>query len=227
MKFLQSSFLRALCAVIVGALLIQYRSETMKWLTIAIGVLFFISGIISCVSYFGTRKSEDLKVFDENGKPVEVMKQAFPIVGIGSLLLGIILATMPSVFVGWLMYILAAIVVLGAITQFMNLARAARFGRIGLFYWLMSSIVLLIALVILIYPNLIASAPQRIIGLLMMVYGLIECIEALKIFRVRRKYAKEHPVQTDQPALEQKEPASEPEEKPAEIAEAEEVKDEE
>ena len=46
MKVIQSSLFRALCAIIVGALLIQYREQTVTWITIAIGVLFFLSGRI-------------------------------------------------------------------------------------------------------------------------------------------------------------------------------------
>ena len=57
MKVLQSSFFRALCALIVGALTIMYRDEAQKWLVIVIGVLFFLSGVISCAVYNGSRKN--------------------------------------------------------------------------------------------------------------------------------------------------------------------------
>ena len=39
MKVLQSSLFRALCAIIVGVLLIKYREDTVTWITIAMGVL--------------------------------------------------------------------------------------------------------------------------------------------------------------------------------------------
>lgn len=47
MKVIHSSIFRAVCAIIVGVLLIQYREQTVTWITIAIGVLFFLSGVIS------------------------------------------------------------------------------------------------------------------------------------------------------------------------------------
>ena len=49
MKILQSSLVRAVMAFAVGALIIKYREETVHWLTVVIGALFFVSGLISVV----------------------------------------------------------------------------------------------------------------------------------------------------------------------------------
>ena len=65
MKTLASSLLRALCAIAVGALLVKYREQTVEWITIAIGVLFFVSGVFSCATYFVARgKKSDIEVYD-------------------------------------------------------------------------------------------------------------------------------------------------------------------
>jgi len=124
MKVVHSSLFRAICAVIVGALLIQYREQTVTWITIAIGVLFFLSGVISLVTYYTAKRSSNRGhvVFDANGKQITGMQPNFPIVGIGSLILGLILALMPNTFVASLMFILSVILIMGAISQFMNLA---------------------------------------------------------------------------------------------------------
>ena len=55
MKILQSSVFRAICAIVVGGMLIKNPDSTVKGITIAIGVLFLISGVISCVVYFNAR----------------------------------------------------------------------------------------------------------------------------------------------------------------------------
>ena len=52
MNTTKTSLLRALCAVVVGALLIKYREQTVQWMTVAIGGLFLLSGVISCIVYF-------------------------------------------------------------------------------------------------------------------------------------------------------------------------------
>lgn len=56
MKVIHSSIFRAVCAIIVGVLLIQYREQTVTWITIAIGVLFFLSGVISLASYWAAKR---------------------------------------------------------------------------------------------------------------------------------------------------------------------------
>ena len=166
MKVLQSSYFRAIIAIVIGALLVQYREQMVQWLTISIGVLFFLSGIISCATYISGRRSTDpsLEIFDTNGNKIEPLKPNFPIVGLGSLILGIILALMPTTFINWLMYILAAILILGAINQFVNLASATKYAHVGAFYWIMPSLILLIGIIAILYPQATASAPMFVIG---------------------------------------------------------------
>ena len=173
---MQSSLLRAVCAIVVGALLVKYREQTVTWLTVLIGVMFFVSGVFSCVTYFveRRRKNSDVEVFDANGRRLTPLRPVFPIVGVGSLLLGLILALMPSTFIDSLMYVLSAILILGSISQFANLISASRVARVGFYYWIMPSLTLLVGLVAVISPQSIASAPLFVIGWAMMVYGVVE-----------------------------------------------------
>ena len=169
MRIVQSSFFRALCAVIIGALLIKYREQTVTWMTIVIGVMFFLSGVVSCAAYLSARSREDMpQVFDAQGRQLTGMKPHFPIVGIGSLVLGLILALMPATFITWLMYILAAILILGAINQFVSLASVSRVVHVGFYFWIMPSIIMLIGIIAVVYPSAIASAPLFVIGWCMM-----------------------------------------------------------
>ena len=191
MKILQSTLFRALCAIIVGILLLSYREQTMTWITIAIGLLFFVSGGTACIAYLLARRhKDDPQVFDAEGRQLSGFRPSFPIVGIGSMLLGLILSVMPDTFIAWLMYFLAAILIMGAISQFIALAAAARYARIGLFFWTMPSLILLVALIAIIRPSAIASAPLFVIGWCMLLYGVVECINAIKIYRARRQAEK-------------------------------------
>ena len=187
MKVFQSSVVRALCAIIVGALIVKYRELTVTWITIAIGVLFFLSGVFSFVTYFIARgKKNDIQVFDADGRLLTGMKPTFPIVGLGSLILGLILALMPNTFVQSLMYILAAILILGAISQKANLVAVSRMARIGFYYWIMPALTLLIGIVAIVSPSSIASAPLFVIGWSMIVYGIVELTNAIKLHQLRR-----------------------------------------
>lgn len=191
MKTMRSSLVRSLCAVIVGALLVKYREQTVTWMTIAIGVLFFLSGVVSCATYFAARRNSDMpQVFDAGGKQLTGFKPQFPLVGLGSLILGLILALMPTVFVDFLMYILAAILILGAVSQFVNLATISRIARIGFYFWIMPSLTLLVGIIAVVYPQSIASAPLFVIGLCLMLYGVVECVNAVKIHKLRKEFEK-------------------------------------
>lgn len=190
MKVIHSSIFRAVCAIIVGVLLIQYREQTVTWITIAIGVLFFLSGVISLASYWAAKRNAEKMqgqiLSDSNGKPIMGMMPKFPLVSVGSLILGLLLALMPQVFIAWLMFILAFILILGALTQFVNLASAAKMGRVGILFWLFPSVLLLLGLLAIIKPSAIASAPLFIIGWGMLIYGAVELLNAFKVSNNKR-----------------------------------------
>ena len=194
MKVIHSSIFRAVCAIIVGVLLIQYREQTVTWITIAIGVLFFLSGVISLASYWAAKRNAEKMqgqiLSDSNGKPIMGMLPKFPLVSVGSLILGLLLALMPEVFIAWLMFILAFILILGALTQFVNLASAAKMGRVGILFWLFPSALLLLGLLAIIKPSAIASAPLFIIGWGMLIYGVVELLNAFKISNNKRIWLK-------------------------------------
>jgi uncharacterized membrane protein HdeD (DUF308 family) len=193
MKVLQSSIFRAICAIIVGALLVKYREQTVTWITITIGVMFFVSGLISFIAYFAAkRRTGDIQIFDAQGNPLTNPTPSFPLVGIGSMILGGLLALAPNTFVNGLMYVLAAILILGALNQFFNLGVATRFARIGLVWWAFPSVILLIGILAILKPSVIASAPLFIIGWCMMAYGVVDLINAIKIHQCRRAYVKAH-----------------------------------
>lgn len=194
MKVIHSSIFRAVCAIIVGVLLIQYREQTVTWITVAIGVLFFLSGVISLASYWAAKRNAEKMqgqiLSDSNGKPIMGMMPKFPLVSVGSLILGLLLALMPQVFIAWLMFILAFILILGALTQFVNLASAAKIGRVGILFWLFPSVLLLLGLLTIIKPSAIASAPLLIIGWGMLIYGVVELLNVFKISNNKRIWLK-------------------------------------
>lgn len=204
MKVIQSSLFRAVCSMAVGALLIKYREEMVVWMVIAIGVLFLLSGIVSCVVYYAQRKRylreqlDNVRLFDSDGNEIAPKSPTFPIVGIGSVLLGLILSAMPGTFIAWLVYILAAIIVLCALNQFFALASARHYGRVGWGYWVMPVLLLLGAIVAIVNPQFIASAPFFFIGWCILISGVVDCINAIKVHSVRRAASKADAVEEAQ-----------------------------
>lgn len=183
MKIFFSSLVRAVVAAIVGMLIIEYREETVRWITVASGILFFVSGVISCAIYYsGKRHADEQKVYDAEGNLVSAgLSPHFPLVGLGSIILGVILALMPVSFITGVMYALAAILILGAVNQFVNLGRATRFCHVGLFYWLLPSVILLVALFLIVKPVEMAATPLLLTGWCMLLYAATEIVNGLKL----------------------------------------------
>ncbi|MBR1558025.1 MAG: DUF308 domain-containing protein [Prevotella sp.] len=191
MRILQSSIFRAICAIAIGIMLIKYPDNTVTWITVAIGILFLLSGVISVVVYFNTVKHvSEYKIMDSNGQVIAGERPTFPLVGIGSIILGLLLALTPNIFITALMYIIGAILILGAVNQFLALVNARRFGNVGFAYWIFPSLILLTGLYVMIKPMSPASMAMLILGWCSLLYGVTEIINSLKIHSNKRKAEK-------------------------------------
>ncbi len=187
MKILQSSIFRALCAIVIGAMLIKNPDSTVKGITIAIGILFLVSGVISCVVYFNARiHSTENAVYDAEGRLITAGRPTFPIVGLGSTILGFVLALMPSAFVTSLMYVLGAILIIGALNQFLALVQTRKIAKLSFWYWVCPSLVLLTGVYVMVKPMETAALPLLIIGWCLLFYGVTECVNAFVIHRCKR-----------------------------------------
>lgn len=197
MKILQSSVFRSISAIAIGCLLIKYPDNTVTWITVAIGILFLLSGLISLIVYVHARKNvSEFKIMDSEGHVIAGEKPTFPIVGVGSLILGAMLALTPNVFITALMYIIGGILILGAINQFMNLVNARKYGKVSFGFWVFPSVVLLIGLYVIIKPMVPASMAMLILGWCSLLYGVTELVNSLKFHADKRKFrqAREVPV---------------------------------
>ena len=189
MKILQSSVFRAICAIAIGILLIKFPDNTVTWITVAIGVLFLLSGVISIVVYVNARKNvAEYKITDAEGNVITNTEQpTFPIVGVGSMILGAMLALTPNVFITALMYIIGGILILGAINQYMSLVNGRRYGKIGFGYWVFPSLILLTGLYVIIKPMAPVNVAMLVLGWCSLLYGVTELINALKFHSDKRK----------------------------------------
>jgi uncharacterized membrane protein HdeD (DUF308 family) len=193
MKVFRSSIFRALCAIVIGALLVKFREQTVTWITVAIGIIFLVSGIISITAWFSAKRkggTDGVDIYDAQGNLITMPSQPFPIVGLGSVILGGVLAMFPNSFVNGLTYVIAIMLILGALTQFFNLTVARRFATIGLVWWIFPTIVLLVGLIAVVKPSWIASAPLLVLGWCIIVYGVVDLIDSIKIHQCRKQMGK-------------------------------------
>ena len=137
----------------------------------------------------------------------------FPIVGIGSIILGAWLALFPNSFVNGLMFVLAGMLILGALNLFFNLAAATRFSSIGCLWWVLPVAIFLVGITALVKPSTIASAPLFIIGWGMMAYGMVDLVNTIKIHRCRKAFEKAQQGNDEADVVTIEEITDEPEEK--------------
>ena len=188
MKLLQSSIFRALCSIVIGILLLKYPDNSVTWLTMAIGILFLLSGIIALISYWNAKRhAGEYTIIDAEGHVISGTQPAFPLVGIGSVLLGLTLVLAPGMFVHWLMYILGAMLILGSINQLIVLVVARRYGSISTFFWIAPIVLLIAGILIFVKPMKSAELPMIILGWCMLVYGVTETINSLMVYSLRRQ----------------------------------------
>lgn len=169
MKVMNHSLVRAISSILIGLLLVVWPETAIVYLVIAIGVLFFIPGLFSIVTYAAKGRNA--------GMP-------FPIVSIGSLLFGLWLMVSPAFFVGILMYVLGIILVFAGISQIINLVNVRTWAQVGIGYFVVPVLILVAGMVVLLNPFAAASIPFIILGVSCMVYGITDMLNR---FRFRKK----------------------------------------
>jgi len=197
MKVLQISAVRAIIVLVTGFLLVKYREDTMTWMTITGGVLFLISGLVACMVYYFEKEKVAKKTakatLQEGQQEEEDLKSpSFPIAGVGSIVLGIILAVMPNTFTTWMVYILSALLILGAVNQFMNLARSRQYARVPVYMWVFPTISMVVAILLISRPIETDALffTLKVIGWAFMYYGVLEFVLIIRMYLVRKAYDK-------------------------------------
>lgn len=197
MKVLQISAVRAIIVLVTGFLLVKYREDTMTWMTITVGVLFLISGLVACMLYYFekekvAKKSAKAALQEDQQEEEDLKSPSFPIAGVGSIVLGIILAVMPNTFTTWMVYILSALLILGAVNQFMNLARSRQYARVPVYMWVFPTISMVVAILLISRPIETDALffTLKVIGWAFMYYGVLEFVLIIRMYLVRKAYDK-------------------------------------
>jgi len=192
MRLIQSEFFRAVCMIITGALVVRYRQQTLTGITVVIGVMFFVSGLISCVSFFSNRRKMS-KLPAENGSQGASPQPSMPscVVGLGCMLFGIVLALMPTTFLSFIEQILALLLIIGAISMMATLVALNREAKVHWAYWIMPTLILIVGIIVIAKPLELLSAPLFVTGWCMILYGVVDMLYTLKIYLYRRRMNKQ------------------------------------
>lgn len=138
------------------------------------------------------KKSAKAALQEDQQEEEDLKSPSFPIAGVGSIVLGIILAVMPNTFTTWMVYILSALLILGAVNQFMNLARSRQYARVPVYMWVFPTISMVVAILLISRPietdDLFFTL--KVIGWAFMYYGVLEFVLIIRMYLVRKAYDK-------------------------------------
>jgi len=126
------------------------------------------------IGYFGT-------------KPEPGVSRRFPIEGVGSLLFGLWLVTMPGFFADVLMFLLGFILIMGGVQQIASLSMARRWTPVPGGFYVIPVLILIAGIVALFNPTGARNTAFMIIGVSSLVYAVSELINWFKFARRRPK----------------------------------------
>lgn len=172
MKGLSYSFLRAICALVIGLVLVMFPDQAGDYFVITIGVISLVPSLISIIGYFAQSTE---------------MRSRFPIEGVGSLLFGLWLIIMPGFFADLLTFVLGFILVMGGVQQIASLSAARRWMPVPGGFYVVPVLILLAGLVALFNPTGVRSTAFIIIGISSLVYAASELLNWFKFTRRRPK----------------------------------------
>lgn len=172
MKGISNSFLRTICALIIGLVLVMFPNEAGDYFVITIGVIFLIPALLSIIGYFAMSAEE---------------RRRLPIEGIGSLLFGLWLVIMPGFFADLLTFVLGFILVLGGVQQIASLSAARRWMPVRVGFYIIPVLILIAGLIALFNPTGVRSTAFIIIGITSIVYAVSELINWFTFTRKRLK----------------------------------------
>lgn len=172
MKGLSYSFLRIICALVIGLVLVMFPDQASDYFVITIGVIFLVPSLISIIGYYA--------------QGFEVRRR-FPIEGIGSLLFGLWLVIMPGFFADLLTFVLGFILVMGGVQQIASLVAARKWVLVPGGFYVVPVLILIAGLIALFNPTGVRSTAFIIIGVTSLVYAVSELINWFKFTRLRPK----------------------------------------
>ncbi len=172
MKKMNYSFLRAICALVIGLVLILFPTDAGIYLVIAIGVIFIISSLFSLIGYFTVPHG---------------LKRRFPVEVVGGLLFGLWLVATPSFFADLLTYLLGFILLMGGVQQIASLMTARHWIHVPAKFYIVPILILLAGFFALFNPTGARDTAFMIIGITGLVYAISELVNWFTFTRKRPK----------------------------------------
>ena len=175
MKFVTGYIFRSICMLMIGLLLVL-NPNTPELIIRVIASLFVLAGIIAILHYLVMRFSKDA-----------IIRPMFPIAGVGSACLGILLSVYPQAFITLLMYMLGGLMLLIGFSQFFTIISQRTIAPIRWWLFLMPVLIIGCGMTVVAYPLESASLPFVILGVCCIFHGISELFFGLRLAIYQRR----------------------------------------
>lgn len=172
MKNINYAFVRSICALIAGLVLVMFPHEAGNYFVITVGALFMVPSLFSLIGYYAQRK--DYPIF-------------FPIDAVGGVFFGLLLMLMPGFFANFLTFVLGFLLLIGAIQQLSILIAARHWSSVPVWSFIVPALILLAGIYAVTNPNGTRSTLFIIIGITLIVYSVFELVNWFMFTRHRPK----------------------------------------
>lgn len=159
----KSILVRSIASILIGGFLVLKPEDVSSIIIFVIGCLFLGPGIYSLVTYWQQQKKQE-----------EGFKPTFPLVGLGSTLLGLFMVLLPGVVKTFIMYPLGALLILASLNQMAAVINSRKVAPLPFLFYAMPVALFLAGLFVLVKPMDSLSLPIIIVGIAMVVYGVVE-----------------------------------------------------
>ena len=163
-KMMQNVFVRALCVLILGVILVIYSGDVSRWIVMASGILFILPGLVGLISYW--RRDKQSRQF-----------MLYPLIALGSILFGVVQLVLPDLFFEALRYVLACAMLILALLQVYSLWNIRSGGvKASLIYYLFPLAEMGASLLVIFFGEFAENDPMPllIVGGTCIVYSLVD-----------------------------------------------------
>lgn len=180
MKFIGSYIFRSMCSLLVGLLLL-FNAEQMPVLIVRlIGILFLLPGVFGVMVYLYGQ-------FNRRA----IVRPAFPLMSIGSILFGAYLELYPDSFVTYLVFLLGLLLLLAGVNQFLSMISNRKVSPFSLLLMLLPLVLMGIGGYCVTHSSEAAGTLFKILGGTCIYYGLSDMFLTLRTKHYARIFERE------------------------------------
>lgn len=177
----RSALYRAIVSLVLGIILVIWPDVALQYIIMFVGIMFLITGLVAFIV--------------SNRNHEEHRKSLVPFSGIGSMAFGVLLLAFPAFFTTIFMFILAFILVLAAVGQFVTIATAKKFGYVSPLSYLYATLILIAGIVVLFNPFTTAESVFILFGITAIFYGITDLLNQWTIHKIRKMKDQQEQIQ--------------------------------